>query len=142
MAEKREKIKLKKPEDPSPKRPTDRVDDSPPRKVIDLKKLAEEEPKGEYLNQLLSGEALEVVTKNHTYLVEKYGDDYYISGHPQYCPSSTKVSIRGSTWGGSALKVGFIGEDMKLEFTLPDGRTITTSFIKKVTKKSTSGTIQ
>ena len=42
-----------------------------------------------------------------------------ISGHPQYCPEPVQVTIAGSTWGGSMLKVRFIGRGMHLEFHHP-----------------------
>jgi hypothetical protein len=39
------------------------------------------------------------------------------------------VRIEGSTWGGSMLKVRFIGRGMRLEFRHPVFRTIITSRI-------------
>lgn len=56
-----------------------------------------------------------------------------IQGHPRYCLVPTACRINGSTWGGSMLKVGFIGRGMHLEFSVnhPDG-VITTSQIKRV----------
>jgi hypothetical protein len=142
MSKKLEKVNSPE-EKPQKNAGVDRVDNDPLWKGRELKELVEQEPNGEYLNQLPPGGTLEVVTQNHTYLVERYGDDYYISGHPQFCPALTKVRINGSVWpGGSILKMGFVGEDMQLEFILPDGQRITTSLVKKVTKKSSLPTVQ
>jgi hypothetical protein len=52
-----------------------------------------------------------------------------ICGHPQYCPDLVPVRIEGSTWGGSMLKMRFIGRGMHLEFWHPTYRTIRTSRI-------------
>lgn len=79
------------------------------------------------------GKTLLVQTKNTLYRIEKRGDmDYWISGHPRYCPVPTKAHINGSTFGGSMLKVGFIGRDMHLEFSTPEHGTVTTSTIQDV----------
>jgi hypothetical protein len=43
-----------------------------------------------------------------------------ISGHPLYCPQPVPVTITGSTWGGSMLKVRYIGRGMHLEFHHPE----------------------
>jgi hypothetical protein len=42
------------------------------------------------------------------------------------------VNVHGSTWGGSMLKVAFIGRGMHLEFRHPQHRVITTSRIVEV----------
>jgi hypothetical protein len=79
------------------------------------------------------GKTLLAQTKNTLYRIEKRSEsDYYISGHPRYCPEPTKSSIHGSTWGGSMLKVGFVGRGMHLEFSTPEHGTITTSEIQDV----------
>lgn len=79
------------------------------------------------------GKTLLVQTKNTLYRIEKRGDeDYLISGHPRYCPEPTKANIHGSTWGGSMLKVGFVGRGMRLEFSISGEGTITTSEIQDV----------
>ena len=89
---------------------------------------------GVYLPNLPRGAAVEIETRNHTYMLVNCGDNAaMISGHPKYCPKPVKVSIQGSTWGGSLLKQGFIGRSMHLEFTHPDFRgSITTSRIVEV----------
>lgn len=82
---------------------------------------------------LPAGKTLLVQTKNTLYRIEKRGEeDYWISGHPRFCPEPIKASIHGSTWGGSMLKVGFVGRDMHLEFSTPEHGTVTTSRIQDV----------
>ena len=76
---------------------------------------------GVYLPHLPQGATVEVETMNHTYTVVSCGDsDALICGHPTFCPEPVRVSINGSTWGGSLLKQGFIGRSMHLEFRHPD----------------------
>ena len=92
---------------------------------------------GVYLTEIQEGEALEVQTENRSYRIElRDGRAAYISGHPVFCPEPTHVSIRGSSWGGSMLKLAFIGRGMHLEFQHPTYRTITTSRILDVRQAS------
>jgi hypothetical protein len=84
-------------------------------------------------NVLATGKTLLVQTKNTLYRIEKRGeDDFYISGSQRFCPEPTKANIHGSTWGGSMLKMGWVGRGMRLEFSTPDHGTITTSRIEDV----------
>jgi hypothetical protein len=85
---------------------------------------------GVYLDDLSEGTVLEVETQNRWYTIVIGGRGReLISGHPQYCPNPVPVRIKGSTWGGSMLKVRFIGRGMRLEFRHPVYRTIITSRI-------------
>jgi hypothetical protein len=88
---------------------------------------------GVYLDNLSDGEVLEVETQNrwYTIVVSRCGKDL-ISGHPQYCPEPVAVRIEGSTWGGSMLKVRFVGRGMRLEFQHPTYRRIVTSQIVEI----------
>lgn len=88
---------------------------------------------GVYLDHLSEGAVLEVETQNHWYTIINRGrGQALISGHPQYCPDPVPVSIEGSTWGGSMLKMRFIGRGMHLEFRHPTYRTIRTSRIVEI----------
>ncbi|MGA2608641.1 MAG: hypothetical protein ABSH01_14450 [Terriglobia bacterium] len=85
---------------------------------------------GVYLDELCEGAVLEVETQHHGYTIVIRGRGReLISGHPKYCPDPVPVRIAGSTWGGSMLKVRFIGRGMRLEFRHPVFRTIITSRI-------------
>jgi len=88
---------------------------------------------GVHLSDLEQGAVLEVETQNHWYtLINRGHGQVLICGHPQYCPYLVPVRIDGSTWGGSMLKVGFIGRGMRLEFQHPTYRTIVTSCIVNI----------
>ena len=90
---------------------------------------------GVYLDDMSEGAVLEVATENHEYIIVTGCDGAeLISGHPQYCPDPVSVRIVGSTWGGSMLKVRFVGRGMRLEFQHPSYRTITTSPIVEIRK--------
>ena len=85
---------------------------------------------GVYLDNLSEGSVLEVETQNRWYTIAVDGEGKaMIWGHPQYCPEPVPVRIAGSTWGGSMLKLRFIGRGMNLEFRHPVFRTIKTSRI-------------
>ena len=88
---------------------------------------------GVYLDDLPKGAALEVETLNRCYrVINRGGGQALISGHPKFCPHPVLVRIYGSNWGGSMLKVRFIGRGMHLEFRHPEFRTIVTSRVVDV----------
>jgi len=78
---------------------------------------------GVHLEDLAQGSRLEVQTQHRWYTVVNCGDGWVlISGHPKYCPRPSRVRILGSNWGGSMLKIRFIGRSMHLEFQHPEYR--------------------
>ena len=88
---------------------------------------------GVCLDHLPDGKVLEVETQNRWYtIVVGAGGKDMIWGHPQYCPEPVAVSIEGSTWGGSMLKVRFVGRGMHLEFQHPTYHRIVTSRIVEI----------
>jgi hypothetical protein len=61
---------------------------------------------GVNLQNLRAGSALQIHTQHTSYnVLVLFGSLAFISGHPLYCPRPVLVTIRGSTWGGSMLKV-------------------------------------
>ena len=83
---------------------------------------------GVYLDHLPHGAMLEIETQNRFYTMVNRGQGQaLIWGHPKFCPSPVLVKIHGSNWGGSMLKVRFIGRGMHMEFRHPEYRTIITS---------------
>lgn len=79
------------------------------------------------------GQALRITTRNTTYILRRVAEDSYtIQGHPRYCPTPVDCRVNGSTWGGSMLKVGWIGVGMHLEVHIDGAGTITTSVINSV----------
>jgi hypothetical protein len=88
---------------------------------------------GIWIRDLKSGDRVLITTRNSVYsLVKTSEKEYTIEGHPQFCPTPVTVQIAGSTWGGSMLKMGWIGVGMHLEFRVPHFGTLTTSRIKSV----------
>ena len=88
---------------------------------------------GVFLKDLPEGSRLEVRTENRASLIVTCGGSKaLISGHPELCPDPVMVSIHGSSWGGSMLKMGYIGRGMHLEFRHPAFRIVTTSPILEI----------
>ena len=88
---------------------------------------------GVQLDSLPPGISLEVETENRFYLIVHQGHGKaMISGHPEYCPEPVLVGIHGSTWGGSMLKVGYLGRGMRMEFGHKPFGVITTSRIREI----------
>jgi len=75
---------------------------------------------GVFLNDLPPSTVLEIQTMHHCYkAVLLGGSEALLSGHPEFCPEPVQVAISGSTWGGSMLKLQFVGRGMHLEFRHP-----------------------
>jgi hypothetical protein len=89
---------------------------------------------GVFLHDLPPSTILEIQTLNHCYTaVLLGGSDALLSGHPQFCPSPVQVAIAGSSWGGSMLKLRYVGRGMHLEFRHPEYATpIITSPIQEI----------
>lgn len=76
---------------------------------------------GAYVDKLPVGRSLRVRTRNSVYFIDRVAkgkDGLLISGHPRYCPEPVKAYILGSNFGGSMLKIGFVGRGMYMEFML------------------------
>jgi hypothetical protein len=89
---------------------------------------------GVFLKDLAPETELRVHTRHHCYKIVFLGNSHaLISGHPEYCPEPVLVAIAGSTWGGSMLKMRFLGRGMHLEFHHPEYKTpIVTSPIQEI----------
>jgi hypothetical protein len=88
---------------------------------------------GVHLSDLAPGIRLELQTAHHSYSILNLGEGRVeICGHPHYCPSPTRVTLRGSNWGGSLLKPSYLGRGMRLEFWHPTHELITTSRIIEI----------
>ncbi len=89
---------------------------------------------GVFLDSLQPATVLQIQTRHHCYTAVLIGGSRaLISGHPQYCPQPVVVVIAGSTWGGSMLKLHFVGRGMHLEFHHPEYQTpIITSPIQEI----------
>ena len=88
---------------------------------------------GVLLEDLPVGARLEVETRHHHYdIVNRGGGEVMIMGHPVYCPEPVPVKVHGSTFGGSMLKMHFIGRGMRLEFRHPTHGVVRTSKIREI----------
>lgn len=89
---------------------------------------------GVFLNDLPPSTVLEIQTMHHRYTaVLLGGSEAMLSGHPEFCPKPVQVAIAGSTWGGSMLKLQYVGRGMHLEFRHPEYATpIITSPIQEI----------
>jgi hypothetical protein len=67
---------------------------------------------GAWLKDLAVGKKLHVTTRKQTFIIENREDGFYISDGAEFVP----VVIAGSTWGGSMLKMKFIGIGMFMEY--------------------------
>jgi hypothetical protein len=86
---------------------------------------------GVFLRDLPPGSVLSIQTKSRVYqMVILENGAALISGHPEFCPEPTEVRIQGSTWGGSMLKMKFLGRGMRLEFDHPLGRILTSRILE------------
>ena len=121
-------------------RPTTRI---PDRHVGDRERsriVQSEIEGGVFLPDLPRHTVLEIHTKNRCYTAVLLGrGEALISGHPEYCPRPVLVAITGSTWGGSMLKLDFVGRGMRLEFHHPEfDMPIITSPIQEIRECSQS----
>jgi len=92
---------------------------------------------GVFLSELQPRTVLQIQTQHHCYTALFLGDNQaLIWGHPEFCPQPVPVAIAGSTWGGTMLKVRYVGRGMRLEFHHPGYRTpIVTSPIREINER-------
>jgi hypothetical protein len=92
---------------------------------------------GVFLSDLQPQTVLQIQTQHHCYTALFLGDNQaLIWGHPEFCPQPVPVAIAGSTWGGTMLKVRYVGRGMRLEFHHPAYRTpIVTSPIREINER-------
>ena len=85
---------------------------------------------GVHLRDMPPGSVLSIQTNSRVYNMVVLGDETaLLSRHPEFCSEPTEVRIHGSTWGGSMLKMKFLGRGMHLEFARPGHRAILTTRI-------------
>lgn len=80
-------------------------------------------------NKLSVGTKATVKTNNSTYAIEFLGEGRCNVQGGKYFPEPTEVIFPGSNFGGSMLKIGWIGYKMHMEF-FHKGRTIVTSPVR------------
>jgi len=102
--------------------------------------VASEVEGGVFLPDLPPHTVLKILTRNRCYTAVTLGRGQpLISGHPEYCPQPVLVAISGCTWGGSMLKLDYLGRGMHMEFKHPAfGAPIVTSEIEEICESSSS----
>lgn len=95
--------------------------------------LQSEKDGGLWLKKLLPGHSARITTTSGTSYIIHRGPDssLTIEGHPEFCPREVACSIPGSTWGGSMIKVGFVGLGMHMEFWI-NRECYTTTPVKRI----------
>jgi hypothetical protein len=96
-------------------------------KIVELSKRLDKVG-GIDLSKLEPGTKLEVQTMNTLYKLEKldYGNRFLLQGG-KYWPTATEVHISGSTFGGSTIRLHWIGYLMALEIYDLTNKRYTTS---------------
>ena len=84
------------------------------------------------LSRLENGSRVLVQTVSRLYELRVRNGQTWISGHPEFCPRPVPVEVRGSSWGGSMLKVEYLGRGMHMEFRHPRYAIVTTSPIVSI----------
>jgi hypothetical protein len=84
------------------------------------------------IKKLPPGTIILAETRNSIYEIEILEKGVEIQGG-KYFPKPTSIPFHGSTWGGSMLKVGWIGYDMHMEMGHPTepAKYITTTRVKR-----------
>ncbi len=85
-------------------------------------KIAEMERNGGiWLKDVAEGQTVLVQTANTLYTLVNHGDHWTAQGGSRF-ERPRIVNINGSTFGGSMIRVGFIGIGMYLELSMPGDR--------------------
>ncbi len=89
---------------------------------------------GIYLSELSAGDVLVIQTQNNAYsLVYLGAGAALLVKHSSRIAEPISVNVLGSTWGGSALMMGFLGVGMCMEVQqLEEDRVIVTSPIQSL----------
>lgn len=93
---------------------------------------------GVFTKDILPGSTVLVQTRNTLYTLANHGDRWVGQGG-KHLPEATEVHVNGSTFGGSMIKVGFIGIGMCLELGRTGRSILTTSAIQSITIVSPDG---
>lgn len=85
------------------------------------------------LEELKVGEKLLITTEKRTYTIERRPDGFYISGHPQYCPTPVRTQMPGSILIGNT-QMDFIIPNAPMGFEVEGQSKKKTSRVLKVRK--------
>jgi hypothetical protein len=86
------------------------------------------------VHKLKPGTKIKVHTINSLYEFEVTDKPGYLLGQGgEYIKTQQKVYLNGSTYSGSMIKIGWIGQDMNMELFLGHKRKLTTSNAREAT---------
>ena len=90
---------------------------------------------GIFINKLEPGSQIIAHTKNSKYTLttKALGSCNVTIQGGEYFEEPTDGVLSGSTWGGSMIKLGWIGKDMRMELWSEVTRTVTTTPVRKAT---------
>ena len=88
--------------------------------------------KGIYVSKQVQGTKISVQTKNSTYKIEVLDTEGEVRVIGGLFEVSSVARFNGSTFGGTMLKMDWIGKDMHMEFQ-DDERIYTTSLVREAT---------
>src|SRR5574343_85503 len=101
---------------------------------LDEKIENQKDKHGLYIKNLKSGTKLTIETTNSFYEIEVLDPKQVLlfggslpDGKTRF-PKPIKAYFHGSTWGGSAIMLDWLGKDMRLEFSLNKNQILTTSY--------------
>jgi hypothetical protein len=99
---------------------------------------------GIYLSELSAGDVLVIQTQNNTYsLVYLGAAAALLAKHSPRFAEPVSVNVLGSTWGGSALMMGFLGVGMCMEVQqLEEDRVLVTSPIQSLQRSPAKNSSQ
>ena len=100
---------------------------------MDVEELMNKKDPGVDVAKLKPGTRLVVKTQNSTYgfVTTAEPREVYAKGGKKI-PKAKKVFLTGSTWGGSCLKIGWIGITMHMEIHLDSKRMLRTTAVKSI----------
>ena len=86
------------------------------------------------LKLLNKGTKIEAQTKNTLYSIEVLENGKYLVQGGRHYPDAMPIRINGSAWGGSIIKVNWLGIEMHIEMQHPDPEKgmITTSAVRSL----------
>lgn len=106
--------------------------------------IAAGDVEGIYLSELSAGDVLVIETRNSTYsLVYLGAAAALLAKHSPRLAEPVSVNVLGSTWGGSALMMGFLGVGMCMEVQqLDDDQVLITSPIQSLQRSPAKSSSQ
>jgi hypothetical protein len=105
-----------------------------------VRRIEESEKQGGIkLTELAVGTRVEAQTRNTLYKIAVLENGKYMVEGGFYFPEPKEAWISGSTWGGSMLKMKWLGIGMHMEFGNPECGTVTSTAVKSLKVLASDG---